>query len=283
MEMLLAAMCAAVSWFVVKRFEPQDAAVALRLGELQGQGDSGAVGRPGWVQAGLTRLGRRFPSASAEALRSSLLAAGMSKTVPETIRGLQLCCAGAGLLSGLLAGPLAIIVCPLGAFLGHRLAPIYISRRAVRRREEVALALPDAVDLLAVCSHAGLNMALSLKRVAGRTNGVLGEELKQTLEEIELGAPRRVALRSLSERNSHRDLEALISVLENAERFGSQVSGSLETFSREVRDRRKRSAEEQARKAPVKILFPLIFFILPAFILLSVVPLLLSSFASLGL
>jgi tight adherence protein C len=69
-------------------------------------------------------------------------------------------------------------------------------------------------------------------------------------------------------------------VLLNSERFGTQIAASLEAFAADVRGRLKRSAEEQARKAPVKILFPLVFLILPAFILLTVVPLLVSAFQS---
>jgi tight adherence protein C len=87
-------------------------------------------------------------------------------------------------------------------------------------------------------------------------------------------------LESLAVRTGLPEIESLVRVLVNSERFGTQISASLETFSADIRARRKRSAEEQARRAPVKILFPLVFLILPAFILLTVVPLLVSAFES---
>lgn len=282
-EVLLAALGGLCAWVILQRFEPQDSAVAVRIAALSGVANQEQVAGPGRANALLEVIGRKFPGASAGALTASVGSAGMRTATWEAVRGAQLVGAAAGFCLGLFAGALALILAPAGALLGYRLPVLAVARRVARRRERVALALPDAVDLLAVCSHAGLNLALSLRRVTARTGGVLGEELRRTLEEIDLGVPRQAAMQALSQRNPHGDLEALVSVLENAERFGNQVSASLETFAAEVRERRKRSAEEQARKAPVKILFPLVFFILPAFILLSVVPLLLSSFASLGL
>lgn len=287
-EILLAAMGGLCAWVMMHCFAPQDSAVAQRIDALGGPVQKDCAPKASLASKLFKLVGRRFPGSSGgirdrSLVRSESLDAAGGEASPELVRGVQLVGTAAGFLVGLSAGALALVMAPAGGLLGYRLPGLVMARRAAKRRDSVAFALPDAVDLLAVCSHAGLNLALSLRRVAGRTNGVLGEELRRTLEEIELGVPRQAALRSLAERNPHGDLEALVSVLENAERFGNQVSGSLETFAAEVRERRKRSAEEQARKAPVKILFPLVFFILPAFILLSVVPLLLSSFASLGL
>ncbi|MEX0789265.1 MAG: type II secretion system F family protein, partial [Actinomycetota bacterium] len=149
------------------------------------------------------------------------------------------------------------------------------------RKEEMAAALPDVVDLLAVCSHAGLNISLSLRRVVERVSGPLGKEIQRVVEEVDLGVPRARALENLASRSGLPELEALVRVQLNSERFGTQIASSLEAFSADVRGRLKRSAEEQARKAPVKILFPLVFLILPAFILLTVAPLLVSAFQSL--
>ena len=127
-----------------------------------------------------------------------------------------------------------------------------------------------------------MNLTLSLKRVAARAGGVLGDELRRTLDEIDLGIVRTRALARLGERLEVADLEALINVLVTSDRLGTEVSPALESFAKEVRARQRRRAEEQARRAPVKILFPLVCLILPAFIFLTVVPLLLSTFSSLG-
>ncbi|MGQ0680440.1 MAG: type II secretion system F family protein [Actinomycetota bacterium] len=282
-ELLLAAMCGVTAWVLLQSLERRDPVVSERLDHLvgfrPGKASTGPFARVGGL---VVRLGARYPGDSGEAITGALAAAGMPAASVAGVRGRQLALAGAGFLLGLFPGALAIVLAPVGAFVGYRMPRFLLARKAARRREGVAAALPDAVDLLAVCTHAGLNVALSLKRVAGKTPGVLGEELRRTLAEIEMGVPRQQALRSLAQRSPHPDLEAMVGTLENAERFGNQVSSSLESFSAEVRARRMRGAEEQARKAPVKMLFPLIFLILPAFVLLSVVPLMLSVFTSLS-
>jgi tight adherence protein C len=281
-ELLLAGMAGLSAWVTLKGVDHKDPVVAGRVAEFRAQSAGAAQTKAGIVHRLLARVGRRFPGTKAAPVQELLDASGVGSLGVDTFRGAQLCAAAAGLAVGLMAGVMAIVIAPVGAWIGYRLPQILLRRRIARRREQAATALPDSVDLLAVCTHAGLNLALSLKRVAARSRGVLGQELTRTLEEIELGVPRQTALRSLAKRNPDGDLEALVGVLENAERFGTEVSGSLENFSQEVRSRRRRSAEEQARRAPIKILFPLVFLILPAFVLLSVVPLMLSTFSSLG-
>lgn len=282
MELLLAAMSGVCAWIIVMGVDHKDPMVEKRVAAFRAGSAGDALTRMGAINGLLARVGRKFPGAKAEQVQELLDSSGVSSWGFDTFRGSQLCAAGAGLALGLTAGVMAILVAPVGAWIGYRLPTILLRRRLARRREQAAMALPDSVDLLAVCTHAGLNLALSLKRVAARSRGVLGQELTRTLEEIELGVPRQIALQSLAKRNPDGDLEALVGVLENAERFGTEVSSSLESFSQEVRSRRRRSAEEQARRAPIKILFPLVFLVLPAFVLLSVVPLMLSTFSSLG-
>lgn len=282
MELLLAGMSGLCVWVILKGVDHKDPVVKSRVAAFRAPGAGDAQTRAGTIHRLLARVGRKFPGTKGAQVQELLDSSGAVSLGVDAYRGAQLCAAGAGLALGLMAGVMAIVVAPVGAWIGYRLPQILHRRRIARRREQAAMALPDSVDLLAVCTHAGLNLALSLKRVAARSRGVLGQELTRTLEEIELGVPRQVALQSLAKRNPDGDLEALVGVLENAERFGTEVSASLESFSQEVRSRRRRSAEEQARRAPIKILFPLVFLILPAFVLLSVVPLMLSTFSSLG-
>ena len=281
-ELLLAGMSAACAWAILNCVQHKDPIVTSRLEGLGVPPADASRAKAALVQTLLARVGRRFPGSEGASDLDLLKASGTRSFNAESLRGAQICAAAAGFLLGLTAGALAVVVAPVGAWVGYRTPQILLRRRVARRREQAAVALPDAIDLLAVCTHAGLNLPMSLNRVAARSRGVLGQELKRTLEEIELGVPRHVAMRSLAQRNPNGDLEAMVGVLENAERFGTQVSASLESFAHEVRSRRRRSAEEQARRAPIKILFPLVFFILPAFVLLSVVPLMLSTFSSLG-
>ncbi|CAN5767804.1 type II secretion system F family protein [soil metagenome] len=280
-EFLLAALSGATVWLATGALRRRDPVVAGRVAALTGSAGSPKPFNP--VRAALGLLGRSYPGNGTEQARELLDAAGMSRVSVETVRGLQLVLAGLGFMGGLAFGPVALVTSPVGALVGYRIPLTVLTSRGKRRREEMAAALPDVVDLLAVCSHAGLNISLSLKRVVQRAPGPLGKEIKRALEETELGVPRSQALQNLAVRNGVPELEALVRVLLNSERFGTQVAASLETFSADVRGRLKRSAEEQARKAPVKILFPLVFLILPAFILLTVVPLLVSAFQSMDL
>ncbi|HVL50933.1 MAG TPA: type II secretion system F family protein, partial [Actinomycetota bacterium] len=233
------------------------------------------------LSALLRYSGRRFPGEATDANRELLESAGMGRVPVESFRGVQLLLAGLGFVAGLAAGPMAVVVAPVGVLVGYRIPRTVVMARGKRRKDEMAAALPDAVDLLAVCTHAGLNITLSLKRVAARAPGPMGREIQRVVEEMALGVPRAQALENLADRNGLPEMESLVRVLLNSERFGTQISASLEGFSEDIRSRRKRSAEEQARKAPVKILFPLVFLILPAFVLLSVVPLLISAFEAL--
>jgi tight adherence protein C len=275
-EFLIGCLSAVTVWLALAGIRRRDPVVAARVADLTHSLPARAGLRP--VSALLNYLGRTYPGKALESTHKLLAAAGMSQTPVETIRGVQLLLGGMGFLGGLALGPLALVMSPVGFLVGYRLPRTFLMSRSKRRKEEMAAALPDVVDLLAVCSHAGLNMSLSLRRVVERVPGPMGREIQRAIEEIDLGVPRSRALENLASRNSLPELESLVRVLLNSERFGTQVAASLETFAADVRGRLKRSAEEQARKAPVKILFPLVFLILPAFILLTVVPLLVSAF-----
>jgi tight adherence protein C len=277
-EFLIASLSAATVWLAMAALRRKDPVVVGRVAALSGAGGWSGV-RP--VGALLNYLGRTYPGQGTGNTRDLLASAGLNQIAVETIRGIQLLLAGLGFIAGLAFGPLALVMSPMGVLVGYRMPRSYLMSRAKRRKQEMAAALPDVVDLLAVCSHAGLNMSLSLRRVVERAPGPMGREIRRTIEEIDLGVPRAKALENLAARNPLPELESLVRVLLNSERFGTQVAASLETFAADVRGRLKRSAEEQARKAPVKILFPLVFLILPAFILLTVVPLLVSAFQAL--
>lgn len=277
-ELLLASLSGVTVLLGLFALRRKDPVVAGRVAALTGSSSAPSSFRP--LRAVLGWLGRSYPGNASELYGKLLAAAGMSRLPVESVRGLQLLLAGAGFLGGLAFGPIALVTSPVGILVGYRLPRTYLGSRSRRRKEEMAAALPDVVDLLAVCSHAGLNISLSLRRVVERVSGPLGKEIRRVIEEIDLGVPRARALENLAVRCGLPELEALVRVLLNSERFGTQIASSLESFSADVRGRLKRSAEEQARKAPVKILFPLVFLILPAFILLTVVPLLVSAFQS---
>lgn len=280
-ELLIAALAGSAVWFLMAALRRRDPAVAAGVAALARHPAPPGPRRS--VGTVLAALGRRTGAAPNRVHRELLDSAGFDALPSEAVRGAQVALGGLGFSSGLLLGPLALVICPLACFIGYRLPLTALALRTRRRREETASGLSDVVDLLVVCSHAGLNLDLSLRRVARRASGVMGTEIRRVMEEVDLGVPRSQALQNLATRNPLPELEALVKVLANAERFGSQVASSLEAFSADLRGRRRRRAEEQARRAPVKILFPLVFLILPAFVLLTVLPLLVSAFESMSL
>lgn len=282
-ELGVASLCALSVWAGLRGYRPVDAAVAFRIERLADRSRRSTGGKTLGLSGLLTYLGRRFPGTSAPATRELLAATDRSPGSVSAVRGAEIALTLLGFGLGLVTGVGAVAASPVLALLGYRLPKIVLGMRSKRRRDQIAAALPDAVDLLAVCAQAGLSVAMSLRRVAARVPGALGKELQRTLEEVDLGVPRGEALAELAGRNQVPELESLVGVLTNAERFGTGISSSLQTFAEEVRIRRRQAAEEQARRAPVKMLFPLVFLILPAFILLTVVPMLLSAFSSINI
>ncbi len=147
---------------------------------------------------------------------------------------------------------------------------IYLRRREKARQEAISASLPEFIDLLTIFVVAGQNLNQALPRAVSSARGPLADEFNQALSAIDLGMPRTQALQEIFERNSSPDLRRFCRVILRAERFGSPLSAIMENFSGELRHRRKNQLQERAFKAPVKILFPLVFLILPSFLLLTV-------------
>jgi len=150
---------------------------------------------------------------------------------------------------------------------GFLLPDIWLSRRIRRRQHRIRLALPDALDLLVVCVEAGLGLDQSLMRVSEElriAHPELSEELQLVNLEIRVGKTRMDALRELSARTGVDDIQSLVAMLIQTERFGTSIARSLRVHSDNLRTKRRQRAEEQAAKTPVKMVPVLVFFIFPA-------------------
>jgi tight adherence protein C len=157
------------------------------------------------------------------------------------------------------------------AGVGYYLPDIYLGWMTRRRSDEMRNTLPDLIDLLVICTEAGLGMDGAINRVSleiARSSKILAEEFNLAALEIRAGAGRSTALKNLALRINLEDLDGLVSMLVQADRFGTSVADSLRIQSEVMRMKRMQRAEEIAAKVPVKMLIPLIFFIFPA--LLSV-------------
>ena len=139
-----------------------------------------------------------------------------------------------------------------------------LGRAASKRQAEIRRGLPDLMDLLVVSVEAGLAFDMALLRVVEKLKGPLSQELQRVLKEMQLGKPRKDALRDMAERAGVEELSGLVSAIIQGEQLGVGVAGILRLQSDLIRDKRQQFVEEQSMKAPIKMLFPLVFFIFPS-------------------
>jgi tight adherence protein C len=174
----------------------------------------------------------------------------------------------------------APFLAPLVGVVAWRL-PVFVHGRAVRRRRAAADAeLPQLLDLLAAASSAGLSASLALSRAARALRGPLAEELGGVVRAVDLGGRWRDELRATADRLELPDLRRTVAALTRTETLGSSLATSMQELAERVRSSRRAAVTERARTAPVKMLFPLVFLVLPAFLLLTVVPVLLTTLQS---
>lgn len=254
--------------------------ILARLGPYLGPAGAtpAASGRLGSLAAA---TGRRLPLPAST--RDAIAARAAGWMAPEDLAGRKFAGALAGVVAALLLTPLprAPAAGALFAVAGWRLPDLRLDRRARERDERVRAALPDALDLLAACALAGMSLDRALRAIAGEVGGPLGEAIRETIRALDAGTPRRRAYRILGERAPVSDVRSLVRALERAERYGTSVARSLVVQARECRSRRRTAAEEAAHAAPVRMLFPLVLCFLPAFVLLTVAPVVLTALRSL--
>lgn len=173
----------------------------------------------------------------------------------------------------------------LGVLLAASVAgwPVVRRRRAARERAEaMAAGMPEVVDLFGVAVGAGLTVHLAVPAVARRATGPVAAELRWVVDQVGLGRDLADALDDLPARAGEA-VRPLAAALAASVRYGAPISAGLERLAAEVRVARQRRAEAAARKVPVKLLFPLVLCILPAFALLTVAPLVAGALGSLRL
>ncbi len=261
------ALVLAVAW----DRRPAPSRVRALLGASKGHEAPGHVHpiRPTAVEAGIGVLIERVGRAALRVVRMS--------EGPGRARN-------AGLLSVAIFVTLPFFP-PLGlalAFAGVAL-PTLVERSRARRRAAIILRhLPETVDLLLLAAGSGLNVSLAVAAVARRAPSPFAEELTRVSEEAALGRRLADALEDVVARTDE-VVRPLIAALVAGERYGAPLGEALDRLAHEVRAQRRRRAEEAARRVPVKLLFPLVMCILPAFGLLTLAPVLAGAFRALRL
>jgi tight adherence protein C len=288
---LLITLAVFVAFMGVRNMFPRRQRVAERLQELRG-GDAAAVESGPSITAqplpafwrGLAVLGWVLPNlVQSESLQWDLAQAGYRR--PGTA-GLFV---GTKVALAIAAGGAAFLflasvhlpsdqkwVLIIGATaLGFYIPNIWLARQTSKRQDEIRLALPDSLDLMVICVEAGQGLNAALVTV-GREMQLhaprLSDELRIINHEIRAGLTRANALRNFASRTGVDEARALVAVLIQSDRLGTSIAQALRVHAQSMRTRRRQRAEENARKTAVKLLFPLIFCIFPALLVVILAP-----------
>ncbi len=226
---------------------------------------------------------RRSGGAGEAKIREKLVSAGMYGTTPRKILGYQVLAAIAASLLVLwlvpaMGGSIIFgIVLAVAAGVGGWFAPVYyIELKRRQRMELIDKQMPDMIDLLVVTIEAGLGILASMRVASESMSDPLGQELRLTLQEQRMGLSVGQAIESLGRRCDAVNMNIFVRAITQGERLGVSIGTTMRNLSVEMRKRRRAMAEERAQKMPIKMLFPLIFFIFPALFIVILTPMIIS-------
>jgi tight adherence protein C len=160
----------------------------------------------------------------------------------------------------------------VGLILGYTVPEFWLGGRVKKRKKAILLMIPDALDLLTISVRAGLGFDAALGKVVEKLQGPLSDEFRRALAEVRVGKARRDALRDIVPRTEVVPLTNFIGAIIQAEHLGVSISKVLQVQSEQLRIERRQRAEEQAAKAPIKMLFPLVGCIFPSLFIVILGP-----------
>jgi tight adherence protein C len=165
-----------------------------------------------------------------------------------------------------------VLVAVAGVGIGYVAPEFWLSRKVRQRQHAILLMIPDTLDLLTISVRAGLGFDAALGKVVEKLPGPLSEEFRRALAEVRVGKTRREALRDIIPRTEVVPLTNFIGAIIQAEQLGVSISKVLQVQSEQLRIERRQRAEEQAAKAPIKMLFPLVGCIFPSLFIVILGP-----------
>ncbi len=260
---------------------PADGAMDLRLGGLrytrpnrEALPDPEAAFSQRVIRPLLQGLSRRangvLPSTIEERLERALTQAGMKVKPGQFLIGVGIAVGVLPMLAVLyvaaVGGDVKMMAGAFGLMtaLGIYAPRIIVLGRIKRRQKDIWRSLPDAFDLITASVEAGLGIDAAFTRVIEKVRGPFAEELTRTMREIQMGRARRDAFVDMAERTGVDELRQLVNAIVQAEAMGISIGGVIRVQTGVIRTKRRQKAEEQAFKAPIKMVFPLVFFIFPA-------------------
>jgi tight adherence protein C len=190
-----------------------------------------------------------------------------------------------GFLVAILVESNTVFLFLLTVVLAFFIPDFWLNHAVKKRREQIRLSLPDALDLLAICMEAGLGLDQGIVRVGQElrvSHPALSEELLQINFEQRAGAPRIAAWKSFSDRADAESIRSFVAMLVQTDRFGTPLSKSLANFSDALRTQRRQKAEEMAAKTTIKLVPPLVFFIFPSIGIVTVLPAVITVMENIG-
>jgi tight adherence protein C len=229
----------------------------------------------------LSSMAQRFtPQQTMEAAQHKLELAGIGhKIKPSQFLGYRL---GAALLLGALAVLVALtasmpftrrlLVIVVAFALGYVLPSLWLGTKISSRQKEIIKALPDALDLLTICVEAGLGFDAAMSKVAEKWDNELSVAFMKTVQEMQLGKLRREAMRDMANSMDVPDMTTFVAAIIQADTLGVSMAKVMRIQSDTMRMKRRQRAEEKARQAPVKMMFPLVFFIFPTILMVLLGP-----------
>ena len=279
----------ALTWLGMMLFAPE--ALRTRLRRFLGKSDTTQLESDGWVERvakvtqPLTKLSIPDEGWEKSALRTRFMNAGWRNPFAPTLffaTKSALALLGPAVIGMLvvaavivLSGIKLLFLLLLTASIGYYLPNVTLNQIARRRQREIFETLPDALDLLTVCVEAGLSLERAFVKVAGEIHiksVTLAQELQLVLMEMRAGFSKERALRNFALRSGVNDVDTLVAMLIQSERFGTSVGDSLRVYSDNLRNKRRLLAEECAAKIGLKLLFPLIFCIFPTLLMVLLGP-----------
>jgi tight adherence protein C len=222
-------------------------------------------------------------------IRKTLMTAGLYGTTPMTFLGYRALSSVTLPLTILwyltatgTSGAMFVVGLGFGVFAGWTLPMTIVSRRARHRYEKVERDLPELIDLLVVTVEAGLGLSGAIQVVAHNLHGPLGDEVRLTLQEQRMGLSMNEALSNMLVRCETPSMRSFVRSVLQGETLGVSIGQIMRALAMEMRKRRRAAAEERAQKAPIKMLFPLVFLIFPSMFVVLLFPAMYSFVTTLG-
>lgn len=237
----------------------------------------------------LTRIGRRLtPPSYVRRLDRLLALAGRPASMPleRLLTAKPAMAIGSGLLGFFMMGigetPLMDLTGLAIAGVGYFIPDLLLMSNGQKRQGIMQLELPNTLDQMLISVEAGLGFESALSRAGERGNGPLAEELVRTLQDMQVGRSRREAYLALADRTNVPELKSFVQAVVQADAYGIAISQVLRVQAKVMRVKRRQRAEEKAMKLPVKILFPLLFFIFPVLFIAILGPAVINAITTFG-